>query len=232
MATAPFSGSECGPGGSQKDLRDRIIGGRRRRIHGAASLIEGEIDSILDSEITLQRGPFVQLHLSARKTSTYKRTVSACLRERPATSRFTDIWQDAAGFREIRKKSGRGTSRFCSSCGHVGSCSRCPGLAYMEGSMYGPSSADCEEVVRCEPGFLQQVYAPEPWCGQRPPGSDQYAMSWPYYGAYARSTVNDENPAARAAVACASTRRAENSRWNSLAVQAGFEPTTLRLTAR
>jgi sulfatase maturation enzyme AslB (radical SAM superfamily) len=33
----------------------------------------------------------------------------------------------------------------CSSCSHVSSCSRCPGLAYMEGSMRGPSTADCEK---------------------------------------------------------------------------------------
>ncbi|MGH9640871.1 MAG: hypothetical protein ACRD3Q_00450, partial [Terriglobales bacterium] len=33
----------------------------------------------------------------------------------------------------------------CSSCSHVASCSRCPGLAYMEGSMRGPSTADCEK---------------------------------------------------------------------------------------
>ncbi len=33
----------------------------------------------------------------------------------------------------------------CSSCSHVGSCTRCPGLAYMEGNMRGPSSQDCEK---------------------------------------------------------------------------------------
>jgi len=27
----------------------------------------------------------------------------------------------------------------------VGSCTRCPGLAYMEGNMRGPSSQDCEK---------------------------------------------------------------------------------------
>jgi hypothetical protein len=27
----------------------------------------------------------------------------------------------------------------------VGTCTRCPGLAYMEGSMRGPSTADCEK---------------------------------------------------------------------------------------
>jgi hypothetical protein len=27
----------------------------------------------------------------------------------------------------------------------VGTCTRCPGLAYMEGNMRGPSTADCEK---------------------------------------------------------------------------------------
>ena len=33
----------------------------------------------------------------------------------------------------------------CSVCSYMPSCTRCPGLAYMEGSMRGPSSADCEK---------------------------------------------------------------------------------------
>ncbi len=34
----------------------------------------------------------------------------------------------------------------CSTCAHGGgSCTRCPGLAYMEGNMRGPSSQDCEK---------------------------------------------------------------------------------------
>src|SRR5213083_2384175 len=33
----------------------------------------------------------------------------------------------------------------CSKCVHSGSCSRCPGLAYMEGNMRGPSIQDCEK---------------------------------------------------------------------------------------
>ena len=32
----------------------------------------------------------------------------------------------------------------CSSCVHGSSCSRCPGLAYTEGNMRGPSLQDCE----------------------------------------------------------------------------------------
>ena len=33
----------------------------------------------------------------------------------------------------------------CTSCSHVSSCTRCPGLAYMEGNMRGASSQDCEK---------------------------------------------------------------------------------------
>ena len=33
----------------------------------------------------------------------------------------------------------------CTSCSHVSNCTRCPGLAYMEGNMRGPSSQDCEK---------------------------------------------------------------------------------------
>jgi hypothetical protein len=33
----------------------------------------------------------------------------------------------------------------CSSCGHVSGCTRCPGLAFMEGDMRGPSIQDCEK---------------------------------------------------------------------------------------
>jgi hypothetical protein len=31
----------------------------------------------------------------------------------------------------------------CPSCTHVSNCTRCPGLAYLEGNMRGPSSQDC-----------------------------------------------------------------------------------------
>ena len=58
--------------------------------------------------------------------------------------RFLDIWQGSTAFKEVRGIHARDLP-VCSSCSHVGSCSRCPGLAYMEGNMYGPSAADCEK---------------------------------------------------------------------------------------
>lgn len=62
------------------------------------------------------------------------------VRQRP----FADIWKNSSPFLEVRSIRARDLP-VCSSCSHVGTCSRCPGLAYMEGSMYGPSSADCEK---------------------------------------------------------------------------------------
>src|SRR5581483_6959230 len=58
--------------------------------------------------------------------------------------RFTDIWQNSAQLQEVRSIHGRDLTT-CSSCTHLGSCTRCPGLAYLEGNMRGPSTADCEK---------------------------------------------------------------------------------------
>lgn len=58
--------------------------------------------------------------------------------------RFIDIWRDSPQLNEVRSIS-VGDLQGCSSCVHGGSCSRCPGLAYMEGNMRGPSIQDCEK---------------------------------------------------------------------------------------
>jgi radical SAM protein with 4Fe4S-binding SPASM domain len=58
-------------------------------------------------------------------------------------TRFIDIWRHSpqlAEVRAIRLSDIQG----CSSCVHGSSCSRCPGLAYTEGNMRGPSVQDCE----------------------------------------------------------------------------------------
>ncbi len=57
---------------------------------------------------------------------------------------FLDIWKDSPQLAEVRSIRGKHLST-CSSCSHLGACTRCPGLAYMEGDMRGPSSADCEK---------------------------------------------------------------------------------------
>ena len=58
--------------------------------------------------------------------------------------KFLDIWKHSPQMNEVRSIHGRDLPT-CSSCAHLGTCSRCPGLAYMEGNMRGPSTQDCEK---------------------------------------------------------------------------------------
>jgi AdoMet-dependent heme synthase len=58
--------------------------------------------------------------------------------------KFLDIWRDSAQLKQVRSIRGKDLTT-CSSCSHVGTCTRCPGLAYLEGSMLGPSTADCQK---------------------------------------------------------------------------------------
>lgn len=57
---------------------------------------------------------------------------------------FKEIWFDSPQLKEVRSIRERGLHT-CSGCSHLGTCSRCPGLAFMEGNMRGPSSADCDK---------------------------------------------------------------------------------------
>jgi AdoMet-dependent heme synthase len=58
--------------------------------------------------------------------------------------KFLDIWNHSPELNEVRSIKVKHLTG-CSSCTHAATCSRCPGLAYMEGNMRGPSSADCEK---------------------------------------------------------------------------------------
>jgi len=58
------------------------------------------------------------------------------------TQPFSDIWYRSPAFSELRSVHVRDLHT-CSSCTHTSYCSRCPGLAYMEGDFRGPSTADC-----------------------------------------------------------------------------------------
>ncbi|MDD2920251.1 radical SAM protein [Rhodoferax sp.] len=59
-------------------------------------------------------------------------------------TRFLDIWQNSPALKKVRAIS-MADLQSCSSCAHGSSCSRCPGLAHMEGNMRGPSIQDCEK---------------------------------------------------------------------------------------
>jgi radical SAM protein with 4Fe4S-binding SPASM domain len=58
--------------------------------------------------------------------------------------RFIDIWRHSPELKDVRSIRAKDLT-VCSGCSHVGTCTRCPGLAYMEGNMRGPSTADCEK---------------------------------------------------------------------------------------
>jgi AdoMet-dependent heme synthase len=58
--------------------------------------------------------------------------------------KFTEIWEESPQLSEVRSIRGKDLGT-CSACSHLGTCTRCPGLAFMEGNMRGPSSADCEK---------------------------------------------------------------------------------------
>jgi len=57
---------------------------------------------------------------------------------------FREIWWHSEALGQVRATRVR-ELHTCSSCTHVPYCSRCPGLAYMEGDFRGPSPQDCEK---------------------------------------------------------------------------------------
>ena len=58
--------------------------------------------------------------------------------------RFIDIWRHSERMNDVRSIRLKDLTT-CSSCAHGGSCTRCPGLAFLEGNMRGPSSQDCQK---------------------------------------------------------------------------------------
>jgi radical SAM protein with 4Fe4S-binding SPASM domain len=59
-------------------------------------------------------------------------------------TKFVDIWRDSPQLNEVRSIRLRDMPS-CSQCTHGATCTRCPGLAYLEGNMRGPSYQDCEK---------------------------------------------------------------------------------------
>lgn len=59
-------------------------------------------------------------------------------------TKFLDIWRHSDALNEVRSIR-LGDLTTCSHCAHLSGCTRCPGLAYMEGNMRGPSVQDCEK---------------------------------------------------------------------------------------
>jgi radical SAM protein with 4Fe4S-binding SPASM domain len=58
--------------------------------------------------------------------------------------RFLEIWRCSTQLNELRSIRARDLP-VCSTCSHLGTCTRCPGLVYLEGNLRGPSAQDCEK---------------------------------------------------------------------------------------
>ncbi len=58
---------------------------------------------------------------------------------------FQEIWRSSPKLREIRQIRNRDL-HVCGTCTTASSCSRCPGLALVDGDMRGPSRLDCERT--------------------------------------------------------------------------------------
>ncbi len=59
-------------------------------------------------------------------------------------TKFADIWRESPQLKEVRGITLRDMPS-CSQCTHGATCTRCPGLAFLEGNMRGPSTQDCEK---------------------------------------------------------------------------------------
>lgn len=101
-------------------------------------------------------------------------------------TKFLDIWQHSPQLKEVRAIT-MADLQGCSSCAHGGSCSRCPGLAYLEGNMRGPSTQDCEKSLARtgvpSPNLLRKtsvVAAPIPNAAGFAPTypRDSYPVTW------------------------------------------------------
>ena len=57
---------------------------------------------------------------------------------------LTNIWRRSPHMLEVRSIRLKDLHT-CSSCDLLGGCTRCPGLAFMQGDLRGPSSIDCEK---------------------------------------------------------------------------------------
>jgi radical SAM protein with 4Fe4S-binding SPASM domain len=79
--------------------------------------------------------------------------------------RFVDIWRHSEQMKAVRSIRVADLAT-CSQCAHVSTCTRCPGLAFMEGDMRGPSSQDCEK------SFARTGILPANMLAQKRSGAD------------------------------------------------------------
>ncbi len=121
-----------------------------REVFRDASLV-GNVEEFCAIPAEADQGTLQNLPCSASHTTCYVSPygdVFPCVQFPLPTGnvrkqRFIDIWRHSEQMNEVRSIRLKDLTT-CTSCSHVSSCSRCPGLAYMEGNMRGASSQDCE----------------------------------------------------------------------------------------
>ena len=122
-----------------------------RQVFRDASLV-GDVDEFCAVSTNPDEDALENLPCSAGHTSCYVSPygdVYPCVQFPLPTGnvrkrRFIDIWRHSDAMNDVRSIRLKDLTT-CTSCSHVTSCTRCPGLAFMEGNMRGPSSQDCEK---------------------------------------------------------------------------------------
>jgi radical SAM protein with 4Fe4S-binding SPASM domain len=137
--------------GNRSTLNLSVDNAALKRVFRDASLV-GDVDEFCTVSTGQEQDNLQALPCSAGHTSCYVSPYgdvfpcvqfplpSGNVRER----RFLDIWRNSDQLNEVRSIRVKDLPT-CSRCTHVSKCTRCPGLAYMEGNMRGPSIQDCEK---------------------------------------------------------------------------------------
>jgi len=137
--------------GNRSTLNLSVDNAALKRVFRDASLV-GDVDEFCTVSAGQEEDNLHALPCSAGHTSCYVSPYgdvfpcvqfplpSGNVRER----RFLDIWRNSDQLNEVRSIRVKDLPT-CSRCTHVSKCTRCPGLAYMEGNMRGPSIQDCEK---------------------------------------------------------------------------------------
>ena len=123
-----------------------------REVFRNQSLVVGDIEEVCAPPLGPGEEDMDQLPCSAGHTACYVSPygdVYPCV-QFPLPSgnvrqmKFVDSWRDSPQLNEVRGIT-LGNLPSCSKCTHGATCTRCPGLAYLEGNMRGPSYQDCEK---------------------------------------------------------------------------------------
>ena len=138
--------------GDRNVLDLNVDEGTLRDVFRNQSLVVGDIEEVCAPPLGPGEEDMDQMPCSAGHTACYVSPygdVYPCV-QFPLPSgnvrqmKFVDIWRDSPQLNEVRGIT-LGDLPSCSKCTHGATCTRCPGLAYLEGNMRGPSYQDCEK---------------------------------------------------------------------------------------